>query len=86
MSPLGLKKLPGGKRAIRLHTGRSAFLFPALRFLQRPAQLGDAAPRLPFSAKLPPLIGQNAQMDWRLDLQHRKAARKLGTIFRRIGN
>ena len=37
-------------------------LFAALRFLQRPAQLGDAAARLPLGAKLPTLICQNAQM------------------------
>jgi hypothetical protein len=37
-------------------------LFAALRFLQRPAQLGDAAARLPLSAKLPPLIRQQPQM------------------------
>ena len=49
--------------------GISAALFPALRFLQRPAQLGDAAPRLPFRAKLAPFLGQNAQMCRRFNLQ-----------------
>ena len=42
--------------------GGCRHLVPALRFLQGTAQLGDAAAGLPFSAELPTLICQNAQM------------------------
>ena len=66
--------------------GGCRYLVPALRFLQGTAQLGDAAACLPFSAELPPLICQNAQMRGGFRTKRIKATRKFGAILGRIGN
>ena len=61
-------------------------LFPALRFLERAAQLGDTAAGLTFGTELPPLIGKHPQMSRCFRAKRIKAARKFGAIFWRIGN
>ncbi len=61
-------------------------LFPALRFLERPAQLGNPAAGLTFGTELPPLIGKHPQMSRRFRAKRIKAARKFSAIFWRIGN
>ncbi len=61
-------------------------LLPAPRFLQRPAQFGNPAACLPFSTKLPTLIGKRTQMRRRFRAKRIKAARQLGAILGRIGN
>ena len=66
--------------------GGFRYLVPALRFLERAAQLGDTAAGLTFGTELPPLICQNPQMGRCFRAKRIKAARKFGAIFWRIGN
>jgi len=61
-------------------------LFPALRFLERAAKLGNPAAGLTFGTELPPLIGKHPQMGRCFRAKRIKAARKFGAIFWRIGN
>ena len=66
--------------------GGFRYLVPALRFLERPAQLGYAAAGLPLGTELPPLICQNPQMRGCFRTKRIKAACEFSAIFRRIGN
>jgi len=55
--------------------GGFRYLVPALRFLERPAQLGYAAASLPLGTELPTLICKNAQMRGRFRAKRLKATR-----------
>ena len=80
------RKEPSPRGGVHGAIGFARGLVPALRFLERPAQLGDAAPGLSLGAELPPLICQNAQMHGGFRAESGEAARKFGAILGRIGN